>query len=73
MTKVVFQVESMSCPICAEQLEAAVKSVRGVAEARVLFTLSRLKVVYDETVTNPAAIHGAIVGAGYRAKVGRAS
>lgn len=45
MTKT-FKLESLDCPVCAEKVERAVKSVRGVTSASVNFISEKLTVEY---------------------------
>lgn len=49
MTTVTIQLETLTCPSCASKIETAVNKIPGVDKIEVLFTLSRVKISYDQT------------------------
>lgn len=64
-----FQVKGMTCGGCAASVTRAVKSVKGVDEARVALAGGRVEVDYDPEMVSPsdvqAGVHAAIAAAGY--------
>ncbi|HEY3272754.1 MAG TPA: cation transporter [Methanocella sp.] len=44
---VVLMLENLSCPDCARKIGMALKHSKGVSEAEVLYTTSKVKIVYD--------------------------
>ena len=65
MTKVVFEVEGMSCNHCRMSVEKALKAVTGVASAEVNLLKKTAAVSFDETVCNLPEMKAAIEEAGY--------
>jgi copper chaperone CopZ len=73
MKTVSYTVSGMTCPSCTTHLESLLKKVKGVSGVRLLFALGRLKVEYDEDLTNPILLKQVIARAGYQARQGAAS
>lgn len=46
--KKTYQLETLTCPTCAQKIESAVKSLQGVKDVEVLFNSSRVKVNYED-------------------------
>lgn len=65
MTKVVFEVEGMSCNHCKMTVEKALKAVKGVAGAEVNLTKKTASVSFDETACSLPDMKAAIENAGY--------
>ena len=59
-------VGGMSCAACAGRVEAALKALDGVGEARVNFAAGRATVMHSPVVTG-ADLRAAVTGAGYEA------
>src|SRR5581483_2684337 len=59
-------VAGMDCAECAQHVEAAVRQLPGVKEARVLLSAERATVTDDPAVVDRAAMAAAVAGAGYR-------
>ena len=49
--KVVLMLENRSCPDCAMKIGMALKHSKGVSDAEVLYTTSKVKIVYDPALT----------------------
>lgn len=60
-------IEGISCGGCIARIEQALKGESGVAEARVNFSTSRLKVVFDPAQVAPENLIVLLDGLGYRA------
>ena len=65
MTKVVFEVEGMSCNHCKMNVEKSLKAVKGVASAEVNLAKKTASVAFDETQCAVADLKAAIENAGY--------
>ena len=63
------QVEGMDCIECAKKIEKAVLSIDGVRSVRVSYTLGKLNVEADRSVT-VEDVHDVLKRLGYRYKVG---
>lgn len=69
MKKERFDVTGMTCSACSSRVEKAVSKLAGTAEVNVNLLTNSMQLVYDEAVTNPAAIIAAVEKAGYGAAV----
>ncbi|HEU4700563.1 MAG TPA: cation transporter [Gemmatimonadales bacterium] len=67
MKDATIHIEGMSCGHCLNAVNQALGQAPGVEVGSV--QMGRATVRYDETVTDPARIAGAIEDAGYRATV----
>ena len=65
MTKKTLQLEPLSCPSCMAKIEGMLKKTKGVSHAEVLFNSSRLKLEFDEAVTDVATLTNNIGNLGY--------
>ena len=63
--KVVLMLENLSCPDCAKKIGMALKHSKGVSDAEVLYTTSKVKVVYDPAVTKVENLVRIIEDIGY--------
>ncbi len=70
MKTVRFPVEGMTCPSCSQNLETVLRRETGVVDVQVLFTLGKVKIVYDETVTSLVNLKKAIERSGYQVSAG---
>jgi len=66
-----WQVSGMDCPSCARTIETAVRQVKGVTDARVLFSSEKLVVNADQDVQN--AVEQAVKKAGFQVAIPSAS
>ncbi|HSV56180.1 MAG TPA: heavy metal translocating P-type ATPase, partial [Magnetospirillaceae bacterium] len=60
-------IRGMTCAACARANEKAVSALAGVAKAEVNYASETLRVEYDETAVDRAAIASAVADAGYEA------
>jgi len=67
MSKATINLETLSCPSCLQKIEAAVKKVEGVDgdSVKVQFNSSRVRLDFDEEVTQIETIEKAIEKMGY--------
>ncbi len=67
MQKIVIQLETLTCPSCAQKIENAVKSLDGVEResVNVLFNSSKVKLDFDSEKVSPEQIAKAITALGY--------
>jgi copper chaperone len=65
MKKITYQLETLACPSCSDKIGALLKKTPGIAEFEVLFNSSRVKVTFDEAVTDSISIRKAIRQFGY--------
>ena len=60
-----YSVTGMSCAACSARVERALNGVKGVESAGVNLAAERANIVYDENVTDEAALKKAVKDAGY--------
>ncbi|MBO0993914.1 heavy-metal-associated domain-containing protein [Bacillus sp. SD088] len=65
MTTVKFQLETLSCPSCVKKIETALNKQAGVIEVKVLFHSSKVKAIFDETITTAKHLEETIKRLGY--------
>jgi len=65
MTTVTIQLATLTCPSCSAKIETTVNRIPGVDKTEVLFTLSRVKVSYDQTKIDVEEIKKAIEALGF--------
>lgn len=65
MKNITIQLETLSCPTCAAKIEGALKKTAGVKDPTVLFNTSRVKLAYDEQVTDQKSVAKVISKLGY--------
>jgi copper chaperone len=66
--KVVLMLENLSCPDCAAKIGAALKHSKGVSDAEVLYTTSKVRIVYDPDLTRVESFVRIIEDIGYGVK-----
>ena len=73
MKTATIQLESLACPSCMQKIEAAVKSVDGVAAdtVEVLFNYSKVKLGFNAEQVSIEEIENAIQKVGYEVKKSR--
>ncbi len=69
MAKTTLRVEGMMCPVCSGKVDEALKSAEGVKEVSVDLKRGTVRVVFDETKTEPKKLIRAVLDAGYRAEI----
>ncbi|MFZ3578416.1 heavy-metal-associated domain-containing protein [Virgibacillus sp. DJP39] len=65
MKTIKFQLEPLTCPSCINKIEGKLKKMNGVADAKVLFNSSRVKVQFDELLIDSIKIEETIIKLGY--------
>jgi len=65
MTTIRFQLEVLTCPSCINKIESVLQKEPGVESAKVLFNSSKVRVNYDEELTNPEKLAALIEKLGY--------
>jgi copper chaperone len=66
--KVVLMLENLSCPDCAMKIGMALKHSKGVSDAEVLYTTSKVKIVYDPALTKVENLVKIVEDIGYGVK-----
>ncbi len=61
-----YQLETLTCPSCAMKIEGALKRVEGVTSVEVLFNAAKVKVGYDESLTDDNKPKRVIEGLGFK-------
>lgn len=65
MTTIRFQLEVLTCPSCINKIESVLQKEQGVESAKVLFNSSKVRVNYNEELTNPEKLAALIEKLGY--------
>ncbi len=73
MKTVGFVVDGLTCPSCSRHVETLLRRELGVEKVQILFTMGKIMVEYNESLTFPSALQRIIERAGYRAREGAAS
>ncbi len=66
MKELTLQLGDLACPTCAQTIGQILKKQKGVQDASVAFTTSRVKVTYDPEVITIEQIEKAIEKTGYK-------
>jgi copper chaperone CopZ len=64
--KIIAKLEQLSCPDCANMIGNVVSRIKGVEEAEVRYTTSKLLVSYDESKTSWDTIQNSVAKLGYK-------
>ncbi|MDK7183007.1 heavy-metal-associated domain-containing protein [Lacticaseibacillus rhamnosus] len=65
MTKLVYQLDGLTCPSCLQKIEGALGQQAGVKTVKALFNSSKVKAQIDSAVTNADALKKTITDLGY--------
>ena len=65
MSKVVFQLEALTCPSCIKKIETTLNKTAGVDSAKVLFNSSKVKTEFDESQIEAVQLEETIKKLGY--------
>ncbi|MHC1719890.1 MAG: heavy-metal-associated domain-containing protein [Clostridiaceae bacterium] len=67
MQKATIQLETLTCPSCAQKIENATKSLNGVEKesVKVLFNSSKVKFDFDDVKISVEDVEKAITALGY--------
>ncbi|GHU77916.1 copper-translocating P-type ATPase [Spirochaetia bacterium] len=63
----VFNIQGMTCAVCAKTIERVTKKLSGVDEANVNLATEKLNITFDPELLSPAIIKAAVTKAGYKA------
>ncbi|NLJ90846.1 MAG: metal-binding protein [Clostridiales bacterium] len=74
MKKAVIQLGTLTCPMCVQKIDSAVKGLDGVEKesVKVLFNSSKVKLEFDDDKVSTEDIEKAITALGYEVKSARA-
>lgn len=65
MTRVIFQMEPLTCPSCIKKIEQSLGKQQGIVNAKVLFHSGKVKAEYDEKMITAVEIEAMLVNLGY--------
>ena len=65
MTKLVYQLDGLTCPSCLQKIEGALGQQAGVKTVKALFNSSKVKAQFDPSVTNADVLKKTITDLGY--------
>lgn len=65
LTKAVFNMEPFTCPSCVKQIENTLGKVDGVEQVQVMFNSNRVRVQFNEDLTNIDALQKTVERLGY--------
>lgn len=51
MTKVILQLDTLTCPSCITKIQGAITKLAGVQNVKVLFNASKVKVLVDDQLS----------------------
>lgn len=68
MSKVIMQLDGLSCPSCMQKIQGAVAKQPGVAEVKVLFNAAKLKADFDNSQVNADQLAATVSDLGYEVK-----
>ena len=69
MKKTLLRSQELSCPSCVAKIEAALKAVDGVSEAKVFFNTGKIEVQHDPEIAKTEELVKAVKSVGYEASV----
>ena len=65
MKKLVFNMETFTCPSCVKKIENTVSKIDGVQSVQVMFNSARIRAEFDDSKTNADAIEEVLIKLGY--------
>ncbi|MCM3568616.1 heavy-metal-associated domain-containing protein [Neobacillus mesonae] len=65
MAKAIYQLDPLTCPSCIKKIETTLNKTAGVESAKVLFSLSKVKVEFDGSKVNGKELEMKITKLGY--------
>jgi copper chaperone CopZ len=68
MKKTILRSQELSCPSCVAKIEAALKAVNGVANAKVYFNTGKIEVEHDPEAVKAEELVKTIKSVGYEAR-----
>jgi copper chaperone len=67
--KTILRSQDLNCPSCVAKIEKALKTLDGVAEAKVFFNTGRIEVEHDPEKAPSSQLVSTVGSVGYQAKV----
>jgi copper chaperone CopZ len=68
MKKTILRSQELSCPSCVAKIEAALKTLDGVSDAKVYFNTGKIEVQHDPEQVKPSELVKAVKAVGYEAR-----
>lgn len=68
MKKTILRSQELSCPSCVAKIEAALKNIDGVSEAKVCFNTGKIEVQHDPDLVKTPDLVKAVKAVGYEAR-----
>ncbi|MFD2114241.1 heavy-metal-associated domain-containing protein [Paenibacillus yanchengensis] len=65
MKKVVFQLETLTCPSCINKIESVLSKVHGVTTVKVLFHSSKVRIQFEEQIVTADHLQATVMKLGY--------
>lgn len=69
MNRALFQIASLDCPGCGRNIEDKLSKLSGVTSVKVFPGLGRIRIEFDETITNAESISNIIRSWGHAAEL----
>ncbi|MBE0410113.1 MAG: heavy-metal-associated domain-containing protein [Anaerolineales bacterium] len=67
--KTILRSQDLNCPSCVAKIEKALKTIDGVADAKVFFNTGRIEVEHDPEKAPTSQLVTTVGSVGYQAKV----
>ncbi|HSM25352.1 MAG TPA: heavy metal-associated domain-containing protein [Anaerolineaceae bacterium] len=67
--KTILRSKDLSCPSCIVKIEKALKSEKGVTDAKVFFNSGRIEVQHNEELIEPQKLVDIVRSIGYEATI----
>jgi copper chaperone CopZ len=68
MKKTLLRSQELSCPSCVAKIEGALKSLKGVSDAKVFFNTGKIEVHHDPQIIRSDDLVKAVKSVGYEAR-----
>lgn len=68
MNKMTLQLEKLTCPSCMQKITQHINELAGVEKTKILFNVSKARVIFDQTILSEDTIINEIKNIGYAAK-----
>lgn len=68
MNKITLQLEKLTCPSCMQKITQHINELAGVEKTKILFNVSKARVIFDQTILSEDTIINEIKNIGYAAK-----
>lgn len=58
MTQITLQFEKLTCPSCMQKITDTISALTGIAKIKILFNLSKARIIYNEAgITEKEILH----------------